>query len=105
MMSNGFHLLFMLGSASRGENNGRTLTDVSFRATWKVAQLLVNEKTREKITILTSNKPRDQLLKFLDDECIPDFFGGKAVTTRVPKGGLIASLSSASSSASSSSKR
>ena len=42
---------------------------------WVVVRNFLDQKTRNKIQIL-GNKYQDQLLKYVDKENLPDFFGG-----------------------------
>lgn len=48
----------------------------SFTAVWSIVKGWLDEKTRQKIQMVGS-KPTKELLKYIDEEQIPDFLGGK----------------------------
>lgn len=53
-----------------------------FSAIWTVVKTFIDEKTRQKISICGSSYKKD-LLKFVDEENLPDFLGG---TCKCPEG-------------------
>ena len=61
-----------------------------FWATWKIAQHLVAERTRNKIKIFTGENAKAQLLKEgVEERFIPDCLGGPASTAHLAKGGRL----------------
>jgi len=66
-------------------------TPATFWATWRVAQLLIPERTRDKITVLTADAAIERLSAMLHGEelCIPEYLGGKFAANFASKGGLI----------------
>lgn len=71
-----------------------TRAPAPFWATWRVVQLLIAERTRAKIVILTGQYPKEKLLEHLPLKAIPDFLEGEASTADFPRGGLISSTKS-----------
>jgi len=51
-------------------------TPLFFHGCWSIIKNFVDEKTRKKIHILGSNYKKE-LLQFVDENDLPDFFGGK----------------------------
>lgn len=49
-----------------------------FTGIWAIIKMWLDEKTKNKITILGSSY-KEELLKFVDPENLPDFLGGKSV--------------------------
>ena len=47
-----------------------------FRAIWSMVKSFIDPKTQAKITLLKSNY-KDELLKLVDEDKLPSFFGGK----------------------------
>jgi hypothetical protein len=74
-----FQLASQTGSDYYPEIMGNLLVTnapMSFTAIWMVAKGFLDEKTRKKIQILGGSF-KSEILKFLDDENIPEFLGGK----------------------------
>ena len=47
-----------------------------FSGVWSVCKGYVDEKTRKKISIISSSKSLEELLKHIDMDQIPEFLGG-----------------------------
>jgi hypothetical protein len=60
-------------------------TSWMFALIWNIVKGFVDEKTRNKMTVLKSNYT-DELLKWVDKDNLPSIFGGNCNCSHIPGG-------------------
>lgn len=66
-------------------------TSTMFSFLWAIVKNFIDEKTRNKITVLKSDYHK-QLLEFVDKDNLPTFFGGTCTCPNIPGGCLFSDI-------------